>query len=273
MSGKVETMDPKKVLILCTGSQGEELAALTRMAKGEHKDVKLRKTDTLVFSSSPIPGNEKSVGSVLDNLAMLGVDHIDNKNMEVHVSGHGHAEELKLMTALLNPKYFAPIHGEIHMRYAHKKLAVKDLGIREENCFVMQNGRGVVLSSKGCRLMDEKERATSGGVNYIQDKKVIDEAILDQRKKLAIGGLLVILKHEKGSLKKVEFKNLGFLISDPRHDFFVQLEKNIKDIWVKQYDPSRPEGVLEKPIKLMIEKFIFQYLKPRRDSFIEVVVA
>lgn len=272
MSRKVSQMDPRKVLILSTGSQGEELAALTRMAAGTHKDVKLSKEDTIVFSSSPIPGNESAVGSVLDNLAELGIDHIDNKQLDVHVSGHGHREELKLMTALLNPKYCAPIHGEVHMRYGHKAMLVKELGYKEENCFIMKNGQGVVLNEKGCRLMTDRE-AVPAAQHHIQERRPLSAEAVDERKLLANSGALIVqLKHDKGSLKKITFRDLGFLINDKNHEFYKQLEANIKQTWVKNYDASRPESVIEKQIKSNVDTFVLKYLNLRKDPIVEVIV-
>ncbi len=272
MSKKVGQLDPKKVLILSTGSQGEELAALTRMAAGTHKDIVLKKEDTIVFSSSPIPGNEKAVGSVLDNLAERGIDHIDNKQMEVHVSGHGHREELKLMTALLNPKYCAPIHGETHMRYGHKAMLVKELGYDENNCFIMKNGRGVVLNERGCRLMTEKE-AVPSEQHHIQERRPLAGAVVEQRKNLTMSGAIIVqLQHSKGSLKKITFRNLGFLISDKNDEFYKQLESNLKQSWTKAYDPARSDAAVEKQIKGGIEQFIMKFIRLRKDPLVEVIV-
>ncbi|MBU1089387.1 ribonuclease J [Patescibacteria group bacterium] len=136
---KLNEMPPNKVLILCTGSQGEELSALTRISLGEHQTIRIREGDTIIFSSTPIIGNERAVVSVTNNLLRLGARVITNKNLDVHTSGHASQEDLKLMHALLKPKFLVPVHGELHMRCAHRDLA-KAVGMDESNILLLDNG-------------------------------------------------------------------------------------------------------------------------------------
>lgn len=270
MSDKARKMAPNKVLILSTGSQGEELAALTRMAAGTHRDIKLTKEDTVVFSASPIPGNELAVVSVLNNLAAIRCKKIDNKDLDIHVSGHAHAEECKLMTALLNPKYFAPIHGEAYMRYAHRDMIVQSLQIKEENTFMMENGRGVLLSAKKAQLMTEKERLV-GGETLVQLKEKVHDYVLEDRKFLSENGIVMILiKHEKGTIKNIDLRVKGFLYGDSNIGLFKTIDQEIRDLWTRNYDPSRPEKTLEIPIKEKIRHFFLK--KFRYEQLIEVVI-
>ncbi len=270
MSRKANSMDPKKVLILSTGSQGEELAALTRMSAGTHRDIKLTKEDTVIFSSSPIPGNEMAIVSVRNNLATIGCKTIDNKQLDIHVSGHAHAEECKLMTSLLNPKYFTPIHGEFYMRYAHRDLVVNDLQIKTENTFMMENGRGVILTSKSARLMTEKE-CIAGPEKLVQLGEIVHDKILAERTLLSETGIiLIMIKSQKGQIKKIDIKSIGFVYMNQKHEIFSVLEKEIKALWVRTYDPSRPEKVLEDPIRMHTEKYFLK--KFRSEQLVNVLV-
>ncbi len=270
MSNKADKMPPHKVLILSTGSQGEELAALTRMAAGTHKNIKLRKSDTVVFSSSPIPGNEMAIVSVRNNLAEIGVKAINNKELDIHVSGHAHAEECKLMTTLLNPKYFVPIHGEVFMREDHRKMVVKDLQIKDENTFLMRNGRGIVFSKKGARLMLPKESLAGPNV-LIELGEKIGEHVLSDRTKMADAGIIIVnINHQKGSIKKIELSTRGFLYGDQNHEFLKKIEKNVKDVWNRNYDPARPERALVSPIEAMIGTMCYKLM--RKEPLVQVIV-
>ncbi|NCP66775.1 ribonuclease J [bacterium] len=270
MSPKADKMDPSKVMILSTGSQGETLAALTRMAAGTHPKVTLRKEDTVVFASSPIPGNDMAVVSVLNNLADIGCKVIDHKDMNTHVSGHGNAEECKLMCALLNPKYMAPIHGEVYMRKGHGEMVVRDLGYKPENVIVMKNGRGAVVTSKGVRLMTEKEAIPQKNV-LIQNGEKVQESVLKDRQDISETGIIIVnVEHEKGKIKNMELRARGFQFTDPKNEIFQLLEKELRDVWTRQYDSARPEKGLESAMKVMAEKIL--YKRFRKDYVIEVMI-
>src|SRR6185295_9651445 len=143
-------------VILTTGAQGEESAGLARMARGEHRSIKIKRGDTAIISASPIPGNERAIVVVLDNLTREGANVIYNKVLDIHTSGHAQQEELKLMMALIKPKYFMPIHGEHHMLVAHGKLA-NTVGIGEERVRVMENGQVLEINSAGeAKKLDAK---------------------------------------------------------------------------------------------------------------------
>lgn len=137
--------------MLCTGSQGEPLSALARMANGEHRSLTITDKDTVIISATPIPGNEKGVQSIINSLSKVGCTIFDKSNALVHVSGHGSQEELKLMLAMVNPRYFAPVHGEaVHLR-AHAKLAM-DMGILPDHIFVIDNGDTLEMRNHKVRL-------------------------------------------------------------------------------------------------------------------------
>ncbi|ACB61279.1 beta-lactamase domain protein [Exiguobacterium sibiricum 255-15] len=146
----INRLDDNQVVILTTGSQGEPMAALTRMARNAHKQVNIRLNDTVVVAASPIPGNEKSVSKTIDLLFRAGANVIYNQR-KVHVSGHGHAEDLKLMLNLIKPKFFVPIHGEFRMQKAHSRLA-QTIGVNANNIFIIENGDVVEFEKRKARM-------------------------------------------------------------------------------------------------------------------------
>jgi ribonuclease J len=270
MSKAAESMPPDKVLILSTGSQGEELAALTRMAAGTHRDIKLTPQDTIIFSSSPIPGNEVAIVSVLNNLADRGVTMLDNKKLDSHVSGHGHAEEVKLMTSLLRPKFIAPIHGELYMRHHHKDLICKELRLPKNHALVMKNGQGVVLSAKGMRAMTKKEIIPQAPV-LIERREKIGEHVLADRQLMADGGTIFIsIAQHDGKIKDMTIRSRGFRYMGQNHEIFKLLEREIRTVFGRNFDPARPVKVLEETLQKSAMKLLWQKFK--KDSLVEVIV-
>jgi len=270
MSRRISSMDPKKVLILSTGSQGEELAALTRMAAGVHKDVKLNTSDTVVFSSSPIPGNELAIVSVMNNLAEIGVKMYDKKKLDIHVSGHAYADECKLMTNLLNPKYFSPIHGEPYMRYGHRDMVIRDLGFKKENTFVMKNGQGVVLNDRGARLMTDREAIPAPQIMLELGEK-IGQHVLSDRTIMADGGAIFSnIKHKDGKVQKIDIRSRGFIYMGLQHEIFNLLGKELKDVFERNYDPTKSEKALEEMLQKSAQKLL--YRKFKKDVLVEVII-
>jgi len=270
MSRAAESMPPDKVLILSTGSQGEELAALTRMAAGTHREIKLSPKDTVIFSSSPIPGNEMAIVSVLNNLANRGVTMLDNKKLDSHVSGHGHAEEVKLMTSLLRPKFIAPIHGELYMRHHHKNMICEDLKMPRNHALIMKNGEGVVLSAKGMRAMRKDEILQQAPV-LIEMREKVGEHVLADRQLMADGGtIFVSIAQHDGKIKKVNIRSRGFRYMGQNHEIFQLIEKELRAVFIRSFDPSRPTKVLEETLRKSAGKLLWQKFK--KDSLVEVVV-
>ncbi len=187
-----------RIVVLCTGSQGEPLSALARMATGEHRTLQIQEGDTVIISATPVPGNEKAVTQIVNMLAKIGADVYDKNRGMVHVSGHGSQEELKLMMALTKPRNVMPVHGEaMHLR-AHAELAQK-MGIPQENIFVAANGDTLEMRGGKIRVGAPVE----AGVIYVDGLRIGDtnQVVLRDRKKLSEDGIVtavVTLSKETG---------------------------------------------------------------------------
>ncbi len=271
MSKLAEDLPSSKVLILSTGTQGEELAALTRMAAKTHRDIKLTPADTVIFSSSAIPGNEMAIVSVLNNLADLGVKMLDNKQLDSHVSGHGHAEECKQFTALLRPRYFAPIHGELFMRYGHRDMVVRDLNMHKKNTFIMKNGKGMVLNKDGARLMTDKE-SISAHPMLIELGEEIGEFVLADRTRMADSGTIFVSVNQfKGKVKNVEVRARGFRYMNMDHEIFKILKREMKNVFERNYGPKKSKKDLEAMLSKSGTRIFYQKFK--KEPLVEVVIA
>ncbi len=184
---EVGKIDDDKIVVLCTGSQGEPLSALARMANGEHKALSIHEGDTVIISATPVPGNEKSVQGIVNSLSKIGCDVFDKSRALVHVSGHGSQEELKLMLSMAKPRYFMPVHGEAQHLRAHAELAAS-LGIPSDRIFVLDNGDSLELSRHKVR----RGRAVESGVVYVEGGTVTEAnpVVLRDRQKLAQDGVV-----------------------------------------------------------------------------------
>lgn len=186
----IDKYPPEELVVITTGSQGEPLSALTRMAVATHRQIDIVPGDTVIISASPIPGNEKPINKMIDELFKRGANVIYKSLAEVHVSGHACEEELKLIQAIVKPKYFMPVHGEFRMLTRHKDIATR-MGMSEENVFIMDNGR--VLEFDGDEIHTD-ETVTSGNV-LIDGLSVgdIGNIVLRDRRHLAEDGLIVVV--------------------------------------------------------------------------------
>jgi ribonuclease J len=183
-------LEDKEVVIITTGSQGEPMSVLSRIATDEHKVIKIKEGDTVVLSAKMIPGNERSIGRIINHLFRQGANVVYEKVSEVHVSGHASKEELKLMLNLIRPKYFMPVHGEYRHLVYHSLLA-KKLDIPKENIFIMKNGEVLEITYNGAR---SNGQVNSGRI-FIDGKGIgdVEEMVLRDRMRLAHDGIVLIL--------------------------------------------------------------------------------
>jgi ribonuclease J len=183
-------LPPERVLVLCTGSQGEPMSALTRIAYGDHKALTIEPGDTVIISAKPVPGNELRVHDSINQLARAGAEVLHEEIAPVHVSGHACQEELRTMLSLLRPRHVMPIHGEYRMLAAHAKLA-REAGVPEERILIADNGSVVELARGGARLVDRVE----AGITFVDGLRVgdVQDVALRDRRRLADDGVLIVV--------------------------------------------------------------------------------
>lgn len=268
---KVDKMDDKEVVILTTGSQGEPMSALTRMAAGEFKAFKLKENDLVILSASPIPGNEKNVYNVINALYKLGADVIYDELADVHASGHAYQEELKLLHSLVKPKFFIPIHGEYRHLKVHKELAIA-LGNEARNVIIPSLGMQVELSAnsiKECGYVTAGQRLVDGiGIGDM------DSNVLKERKQLSEEGICVVvvsLNNIKGELTSEPFIITRGVVYADEQESFVQDAKASIIASLKESDLRGMEpAVIKQSIRRNISNFIFKRTK-RRPMIITIV--
>ena len=231
-ANKAKTLKRNEVCILCTGSQGEPLAALSRIANGVHKQISLLNDDLVVFSSKPIPGNAASINKVINKLYLKGVKVFTNEEFsDIHTSGHAKQEELKLMLRLVKPDYFMPMHGEYRMLMSHKSLAM-DCGIPSENIFVCKNGDVITLTNTGV-VRDEPVEA---GDVYVDGSRIggIGGSVIKERKIMSHDGILMAIVNvnplKKELLIKPNVTTRGFVMVNENADLIDKIESKVTQI-------------------------------------------
>ena len=201
---QIRDMPDRETLLLMTGSQGEPLAALSRISRGDHQHVQVKPSDTIIFSASPIPGNTISVVNTIDRLMQLGAKVIYGKGEGIHVSGHGFQEDQKLMLALTKPKYFVPVHGEHRMLICHSKSA-QSMGVPENNILILENGDVVQLTPDSLT----RGQPVKAGIELLDASRngIVDARVLKERQQLAEDGVITLL---------VAVSTDGVMVAPPR---------------------------------------------------------
>ncbi len=259
-ANEVDKLSPEKVTVLCTGSQGEPNAALARLASGNYRDAAICPGDTVIFAASPIPGNEKDVSRIIDNLFQLGAKVVygSGSSTGMHVSGHGYQEDLKLMLTLMKPTYFIPIHGEYRMLHHHRLLA-ESVGIEKGHTFIIKNGDVVDVENSIAR----QTRQVPSGVTYVDGMGVGDvgEIVLRDRKQLSEDGMLVIVltisKTDRKIIQGPDTISRGFVYVKDSEDLIKEINRIVK----KTVNDLKAENIRQwNVIKQSIKKSVGQYL-------------
>lgn len=262
---EVAEIDPEKVAILCTGSQGEPMAALARLATSTYRDVEILPEDTVILAASPIPGNERDVSIIIDHLFQLGAKVIygSGSSTGMHVSGHGYQEDLKLMLTLMEPKYFIPIHGEYRMLYHHRMLA-ESVGVEDGHTFILKNGDVVDVEEGEAR----QTRSIQSGNTYIDGIGVgdIGEIVLRDRKQLSEDGMLVIVitlsKAERKILSGPDTISRGFVYTRDSENLMKEVNRLVtSSVKEMKKENIHQWNVMKKTIKKRLGQYLFEQTK------------
>ncbi|MDZ4832575.1 MAG: ribonuclease J [Candidatus Melainabacteria bacterium] len=229
---QVKELPEHKVVILTTGSQGEPMSALTRIANDEHKQIRIQPGDTVIISATPIPGNERSVANTINALFLRGADVVYGKDSGVHVSGHACREEQKLMINICKPKFFMPIHGEYRMLVGHADLAI-ECGVAPDNVFVMENG-DVLEVTKDKSAINGRIKAGVILIDYNREWR-LDEEIIEQRRHIAEDGLITVVvllddAHKIVAGPDVYIRGVILPRGVPAEEFVIKVQEQVKHI-------------------------------------------
>lgn len=268
-------LKPNEVTILCTGSQGEPLAALSRIADGTHKQISLRPEDIVIFSSSPIPGNALSIARTINRLYLKGVKVFTNTSLsEIHTSGHANEEELKLMIRLLLPKYIMPFHGDYRMLKRHANIAI-ECGLPKENTFVLENGN--ILLMKDHKI--EKSTETVPGEDiYVDGNRIgeIGSVVIKDRKMMSNDGILVVIANINMEKRKLLIKpnitTRGFILVNENEQLIKQIEMHAEKIITNRLSTSK-DNINELKSKIISELLVnIEELTGRRPIILPVII-
>jgi ribonuclease J len=264
--GLMDRYQDHEMVMITTGSQGEPMSALTRMAQDKHKGIKIRKGDTVILSSRFIPGNERAISAIINNLYRMGAEVVYEKVSDIHSSGHGYRDELKLMLNLVRPAYFIPIHGEYRHLVRHCQLAA-DTGIQPDRTAVVENGMTVCFNSGGMTL---GERVHTGRV-LVDGKGVGDvgEVVLRDRMRLSGEGMVIVLlavNEQTGEiLYGPDLISRGFVFQDQQGLYILEDAKCIVlEVLDELERPARIDlGVVGPEIKKRLKHFFYQIIERR----------
>jgi ribonuclease J len=272
---KAKKVPDDKSLVLTTGSQGEDVSALTRMALEEHPAIKIKKGDTVVLSSSPIPGNERAISTVTNNLARLGARIINNQIMDVHASGHAQQEDIKLMMSLVKAKYIVPVHGEFFMRYGAKEVAMS-IGYDEKHTVLVENGDVLEIENNEVSHRGEKVENKYIMVDGLGVGDIGAQVIMD-RQTLAENGMLVVLvpvDEKSRKLKgEIDIISRGFIYMSESEEIINGIKgvatEAYRNILEKRADAKRAD--IKKYLRETIDKYAHKKIE-RHPLIIPIIV-
>ncbi len=267
------TLRDDEVVIITTGSQGEPMSVLYRIATDEHKQIKIRENDTVVLSAKMIPGNERSIGRIINHLFRRGANVIYEKVSEIHVSGHASKEELKLMLNLVRPMYFVPVHGEYRFLVSHAKLARKQ-GIPRENIFILGDGDVLEVTGDSAAV---NGKVSSGRV-FIDGKGIgdVEEMVLRDRKWLAQDGIvLVLLTIEKLTGKMVSAPDIvtrGFIAEASSQEILDGVRDLVAEtVMGLDQEMTSDQALLKTRIRSVVKKY-FRKVMDRRPMIMPIII-
>jgi ribonuclease J len=266
----VRDLPDHKVLILTTGSQGEPMAALSRIARKEHRQIRIRQGDTVVFSANPIPGNTIAVVDTIDELMMQGAQVIYGRERGIHVSGHGCQEDQKLMLGLTRPKFFLPVHGEHRMLVKHSETA-QSVGVPAENMVIINNGDVVELLPESIKVGDR----VPAGIELMDTAGIVQAHVLQERQRLAEDGIVTVaaIIGSNGKLlaaPEVHLRGVVTSVEPKKWQIWVQeaLEVGLRNRW-EQYADTDKNGKIEvdwESLKSYLEKELHGLLRRELQS-------
>ncbi|KIL48200.1 ribonuclease J [Jeotgalibacillus soli] len=272
---EINELEPERVSILCTGSQGEPMAALSRLSSSNYRGVDILPEDTVIISASPIPGNERNVSRIIDNLFLLGAKVIYGSGSVtgMHVSGHAYQEELKLMLTLMKPQYFIPIHGEFRMLHQHRLLA-ESIGVEKKNTFIIGNGDVVDIENMTAR---QTRKIPSGNI-YVDGVGVGDvgSIVLRDRKQLSEDGMLVIVitlsKSERRIISGPDTISRGFVYARDSENLLRNVNGLVKStVNDLQKENLHQWNVIKQNIKKSVGKYLYSHTK-RKPMILPIII-
>ncbi len=270
---ELNTLSPNQICIVCTGSQGEPMAALSRIANGTHRFIKILPGDTVLFSSNPIPGNGVSVGGVINQLTRVGANVVTNSPLtSFHTTGHAPQEEQKLMLNLIKPKYFMPNHGEYKMLVQHVQTAMTT-GVPEENCFVCANGDVLVLRNE--EVFEAKERIQTDAI-YVDgnDASGLSTSVIKDRRILAENGLVAVIVTIDSRYNKIlcrpNIVSRGFVYIKESQTLLKEAELIVYDALKKKMQQRTTFGELKNCIRSSLEPYLFK--KTNRNPIVIPII-
>ena len=271
---EINNYKPHEITILCTGSQGEPLAALSRISNGTHKQIKLRPDDVVIFSSSAIPGNALSISKTINKLYLKGVKvYTNNVLQDLHTSGHANEEEIKLMIRLLNPKYIMPFHGDYRMLKKQADIGIS-CGIPKENTFVIKNGDSLILKN---HVLTRGE-SYSGQDVYVDGNRIgeIGSAVIKDRKIMSSDGILVVIINvnmkKKQLLIKPNITTRGFILVNENEELIKKIENKAEQTIHKSLEDPRATFVsLKSDLSENLYPFIYN-LTGRKPIILPIII-
>jgi ribonuclease J len=270
---EIENFPDEKVVVISTGSQGEPLSALRRMANNDHRDVQLHRGDTVVFSASPVPGNERAVNETIDRIYEIGATVVTAKDAPIHASGHGYREELKLMLNLTKPRYVMPVHGDFQRIRLHADLA-ESVGVDPKNIFKGHNGLPLEIDEKGARFGEDQKV----GRMYVDGVSIGDpeDAALRDRRELSADGIFIVVATVDSDDGKVVADPEVILRGVPFVEKEDKLLEDLKDMVEDALEDAAEAGtresdLIQEDLHETIGKFVWQRLR-RRPMILPVVI-